>query len=90
MTAEVRDRAEQIKSVSRDHNDAIEKLRNHVTQLTEDITDFQLQLDVQEPFQRDHRIKITNIWLDSGDVNLIHKTVNLSIISANQVVHLVL
>ena len=63
--------------MSRDHNDEIVKLRTHVTRLTEDITDFQLQLDAQEQYQRDHNIRITNIWPESENDNLLQKTVDL-------------
>ena len=49
---DVKDRVEQIESVSRDHNDDIVNLRTHVTRLTEDITDFQLQLDAQEQYSK--------------------------------------
>lgn len=74
---DVKDRVEQLESVSRDHNDEIVKLRNHVTHLTEDVTDFQLQLDAQEQWHRDHSIRITNSWPENHDDDLLLKTVNL-------------
>ena len=60
----VKDRVEQI------------ELSTHVTRLTED--EFQLQLDAQEQYQRNHTIRIINIWPESD--NLLQKTVDLWIL----------
>lgn len=74
---DVKDRVEQLETVSRDHNDEIIKLRDHVNSLTEDVTSFQLQLDAQEQWHRDHNIRISNTWPESGDDDLLLKTVDL-------------